>query len=193
MASDRFMYSKYLVRRKIFSLLGTKFHIYDPNGEVVFYSKMKSFRLREDIRLYTGEDMRTEVLMIKARRILDFSAGYDVIDSEANEKVGALKRRGFKSVLKDEWIFMDAGDREIGLVKEDSMILAFTRRFVTNVIPQGYRGYINGTPVCTFKQSFNPFVLKVTADFSEDINGLLDKRLGIAAAVLLCGIEGRQE
>jgi hypothetical protein len=88
---------------------------------------------------------------------------------------------------------MDAEDREIGFIREDSMLFAFLRRFLTNLIPQEYHGFINGTRVSTFKQNFNPFVLKIRADFSEDVKGLFDKRLGIAAAVLLCGIEGRQK
>jgi hypothetical protein len=154
---------------------------------------MKPFRLREDIRLYTGEDMQDEVLSIKARTMFDFFTAYDVIDSKTIEKVGTIKRKGFKSVLRDEWIFMDAEDREIGFIREDSMLFAFLRRFLTNLITQEYHGFINGTRVSTFKQNFNPFVLKIRADFSEDVKGLFDKRLGIAAAVLLCGIEGRQK
>jgi len=190
---DRFGHQTYLVRRKILKLLGGAFHIYDPTGTVVFYSQLKAFKLKEDIRLYTGEDMQTEVLLIQARQILDIAATYDVIDPASNEKVGALRRKGLKSILRDEWIFLDSSDREIGLLTEDSMALALVRRFLTNLIPQKYSGQINGTPVCTFKQNFNPFVMKITVDFSPDFSGLLDKRLGIAAAVLLCAIEGRQQ
>lgn len=190
---DRFAHQTYLVRRKILKLLGGAFHIYDPTGAVVFYSQLKAFKLKEDIRLYTGEDMQTEVLLIQARQILDIAATYDVIDPSSNEKVGALRRKGLKSILRDEWTFLDSSDREIGLLTEDSMALALVRRFLTNLIPQKYSAQIDGTPVCTFKQNFNPFVLKITVDFSPDFSGLLDKRLGIAAAVLLCAIEGRQQ
>ena len=125
MLSDRFMHSTYLIRKKILSLFGSKFHIYDPNGGLLFYSKMKPFRLREDIRLYTGEDMQDEVLLIRARTILDFSTAYDVIDSKTDERVGALKRRGFKSAIRDEWILMGSEGGEIGSIKEDSMFLLF--------------------------------------------------------------------
>src|SRR3989338_6072973 len=73
MANDGlFKHSQYLVRSKFFKLFGKAFHIYDPQGNLVLYSKMKAFKLREDIRLYTGEDMQTEVLLIAARKILDF-------------------------------------------------------------------------------------------------------------------------
>jgi len=191
--TDRFEHTTYLVRRKILKLFGAAFHIYDPQGNVVFYSKLKAFKLKEDIRIYTGEDMREEVLVIKARKILDFSSAYDVVDPTTNEKVGVLKRKGFKSILKDEWIIMDADDQDIGLIKEDSTALALLRRFLTgSLIPQKYYGEIDHNPVCTFKQNFNPFVVKINLDFSPDTNNLLDRRLGIAAAVLLCAIEGKQ-
>ncbi len=187
-----FRHESYLVRRKVFKLFGAAFHIYEPSGRVAFYSKQKAFKLKEDIRLYTGEDMRTEVLSIQARQIIDFSAAYDVIDSSINMKVGALKRKGMKSLVKDEWIIMDAEDREIDFIKEDSMTLALIRRLLTNLIPQKYYGEVKGEQICLFKQNFNPFVMKINLDFSMDQKSLLDRRLGIAGAILLCAIEGKQ-
>jgi uncharacterized protein YxjI len=190
--NSAFNHDNYLVRKKILTLAGAKFHIYDPLGNLVFFSKMKAFKLKEDIRLFTGEDMQTELLSIQARNIIDIAATYDVIDPASGEKVGALRRKGLKSILKDEWIFMDVNDREIGLIKEDSTFLALVRRFLTNLIPQTYFGDIGGRHVCKFKQNFNPFVTKINIDFGMDRERQLDRRLGIAAAVLLCAIEGKQ-
>lgn len=185
-----FGYPTYLVRRQILKLVGGAFRIYGPDGGLVFYSKMKAFKLREDIRLYTGEDMRTEILTIKARQILDISATYDVVDAESGEKVGALQRKGLKSIIRDEWNILDANDRPIGLLKEDS--LAILRRFI-NLIPQKFHVEVNGAPVCTYKQNFNPFTLRLAVDFTADQTNLFDRRLGLAAAVLLCAIEQRQQ
>jgi hypothetical protein len=200
MDSDRFALTTYLVRRKVFQLFGGTFYISDTSGTPVFYSRQKKFKLKEDIRLFTGEDMAQEVLTIKARQILDFSAAYDVVDPTTGEKVGAMKRKGLKSIVKDEWIFMNPYDQEIGFIKEDKATLAVLRRILagfvsslaTALIPQVYHGDIDGKAVCTFRQNFNPFVMKLTLDFSPDMSGLLDRRLGIAAAVLLCAIEGKQ-
>lgn len=191
--SEVFTHDSYVVRKKVFTVAGAAFHVYDPNGGLAFYSKMKAFKLKEDIRLYTGEDMHTEVLTIQARQIIDISAAYDVVDTATNTKVGVLKRKGLKSVVKDNWIMMDAEDREIGHIREDSTLLALLRRFLRKLIPQTYRGELNGEKVCVFKQNFNPFVMKISLDFSMDTKGLLDRRLGIAAAVLLCAIEGKQK
>jgi len=190
--ADAFQFSKYLVRRKVLKLVGGAFHVFGPNGEVVLYSQMKAFKLREDIRIYTGEDMQAEVLTINARQILDISATYDVKDSTTGEKIGVLQRKGLKSILKDEWVIMDANENQMGTIKEDNMALALIRRFLTNLIPQKYTGEVNGRAACTLKQNFNPFVMKIEVDFSQDAGGLLDRRLGLAAAILLCAVEGKQ-
>ncbi len=189
------IYSKnrYMIRRKVFKLVGGAFHIYDDEGRLAFYSKMKAFKLKEDIRLYSDETMQKELLTIQARQIIDFSAAYDVVDSVSGEKVGVLKRKGVKSIFRDEWIIMNNEDREKGFIKEDSAFLAFMRRFIINIIPQKYHGEIEGEKVCEFRQNFNPFVMKINLDFSLDEKGVLDRRLGLAAAVLLCAIEQKQQ
>ncbi len=191
LVSDRFGHRTYLIRRKVLKIFGGAFHVYDPAGEVVFYSRMKAFKLKEDIRVFTGEDMQTEVLVIKARQIIDFSAAYDVWDSISDEKIGVLKRKGLASLARDEWIIMDPFDRGVGTIQEDSLFLALLRRLI-GLIPQRYHAQIQGRPVCSYQQNWNPFVLKITVDFSDDTEGLFDKRLGIASAVLLSAIEGRQ-
>jgi hypothetical protein len=181
-----------MIRRKVLKIIGASFHIYNPNGGLEFYVKQKGFKLKEDIRVYTGEDMTKAVLLIQARKMLDISATYDVVDTITFQKVGALRRKGIKSILKDEWLILDCNDNEVGTIKEDSTALALIRRFLTNLVPQTFEGVLNFRKVFEFRQKFNPFIQKIDVDFSYDREKILDKRLGIAAAVLLCSIEGRQ-
>jgi len=190
--SERFSSPTYLVRRKVLTLVGAAFHIFDGEGRLVLFSKLKAFKLKEDIRLFTGEDMTEELLAIRARKVLDISATYDVTDSRTGERIGAVQRKGLRSVLRDEWVLRDATDREIGTVREDSVGLALVRRFLSNLVPQSFDVEMAGQKVATVRQNFNPFVLKLTVDFSGDPNGLLDRRLGLAAVILLCAVEGRQ-
>ena len=193
MKTDSFNHSTYLLRRKVFKIFGGAFHIFAPDGSLAFFSSQRAFKLKEDIRVYTDDTKQNEVLVIRARNVLDISATYDVIDSRDGAKVGALRRKGMKSILKDEWLFLDARDAEIGMIQEDSMALALLRRWVLGVLlPQTYHGTIAGKPVCRFSRNFNPFVSKVQLDFSPDVSGALDRRLGIASAVLLLAIEGKQ-
>jgi uncharacterized protein YxjI len=193
LAHGRFGQSRYMIRKKFFKLFGGAFHIYDEAGSVVFYSKMKAFKLKEDLRVFTDETMSEEVLSIKARNILDISATYDVTDSATGKPMGALRRKGLKSMLRDEWLILDVNDQEVGLIQEDSLMLALVRRLLSNLVPQTFQGTLGGAPVFTFRQRFNPFIPKIDLDFSVDTGGSQDRRLGIAAAILLCAIEGRQQ
>jgi len=75
------------------------------------------------------------------------------------------------------------------------MLKALVRRVVEAaafLLPQAYHATWDGQPVATFKQNFNPFIQKIVIDFSDDTDNLLDPRLGLAAAVLLCAVEGKQ-
>ena len=190
MSNELYTHNEYLLRRKVLTFAGAKFHIYDPDGNLAFYSKMKAFKLKEDIRVYHDEEMQQELLLIQARSVIDFSATYDVFDQTTGEKIGAYRRKGLKSMLQDEWLVMDANDNEVGLVKEDSTLLALVRRFVANIIPQTFHATIAGQQVWSFKQNFNPFVHKIKVSF-HDPN--FEKRMGIAGAILLAAIEGRQK
>lgn len=191
--TDRFNHSNYLIRKKVIKVFGDAFHIYDPQGELAFYVKQKAFKLKEDIRVFTSEQMTEEILVIKARSRIDFSATYDVFDSLSGESIGSFKRRGMKSLLKDEWVILDNQDREIGLITEDNMLLALVRRVLLSIVPQSFEGTIGQHHVFTFKQRFNPFIQKIELDFSMDTNQILDRRLGIAASILLGAIEGKQQ
>ena len=196
-ALDYITKENYVVRKKILKIFGGAFHVYDPMGEVVMYSKMKAFKLKEDLRIYTGEDMETELLTIKARNVIDLGATYDVVDAVSGEQVGALRRKGLKSMLKDEWLILDANDNEIGKVFEDNMGLALIRRFVgggllSALMPQKYHVEMGESEVAYFMQNRNPYVYKLSLDLTHDPEGKLDKRLAMAAGILMAGIEGKQ-
>lgn len=193
MGTSPYEHSTYLLRKQFLKVFGGSFRIYDPSGTLAFFASMKAFKLREDITIHPDENKSSTLLQIKARQILDFSAAYDIFDPNTGEKIGALKRRGFKSMLKDEWIIMDATDNDVGIIQEDSWGLALIRRFLTNLVPQTFHGEIDGTLVFKFKQQFNPFIQKITLDFSPDLGKKLDRRIGIAAAVLMSAVEGRQQ
>jgi len=187
-----FQHQKYLLQRQVFALTG-KFRFYDPMGNLVMFSEQKMFKLREDIRVYADENKTQEVLSIKARQIIDFSAAYDVVDTAFNQKIGTLRRQGWNSMLRDEWQVLDANEVQIGVLFEDSMGLAMLRRFLLGSwLPQNYDITFGEQRVADLKQRFNLFRYELDIDMSMDTAGQLDPRMGIAAGILLAAIEGRQ-
>lgn len=195
MSMARYQEPKFLAKKPLFSFLGRKFWIYGPDGSVQFYVERKAFSLKEAIKVFGDEAKTQHLLSIGARNILDISATYDVTDEATGKKVGALRRKGLKSILRDEWLILDTSDQEIGTIQEDSMAMAMIRRFVPggNLIPQKYSLSIGGQSVGFIKQHFNPFILKYDVDFSADGGNTLDRRLGIAAVTMMLIIEGRQQ
>jgi hypothetical protein len=187
-----FQYDQFLLKRQVLALTGI-LRIYNSQGQLVLFSQQKMFKLREDIRVYADETKSRELIYIQARQILDFSAFYDVIDSQYMTKVGGLRRKGFRSMVQDEWEVLDTQEHPLGVLKEDSLTQALLRRFLLGtLLPQNYDLTIGDARVADLRQRFNPFRYELDIDFQMDTEHKLDRRLGIAAAILLATIEGRQ-
>lgn len=186
--------SEFTIRRKVFTLFGASFHIYNPDGSLFGYCRQKAFKLKEDIRVYSDESMQTERLRIAARQIIDFSAAYDVISSATNQKVGAFKRKGWSSMISDTWLVLDPSDQEFGKIEEDGMALALMRRLLNlgAFLPQTFHLYDGQRKeLARFRTHFNPFIHRMTVTVNPGSN--LDWQLVLAAGILLVAIEGRQK
>ena len=188
-----FQYPHYLLKRQVFALTG-KLRFYSPDGTLVLFVAQKMFRLREDIRVYADESKGQELLLIKARNIIDWAAAYDVLDGASGQKIGVLRRKGWASMMRDEWEVLDAADQPVGRLFEDSVGRALLRRFLLgSLLPQDYDMTIGEGRVADLRQKFTFFGYQMMLDFSMDTAGRLDRRLGIAAATLLAIIEGKQQ
>jgi hypothetical protein len=182
----------FLARRKIFSF-APKLFIWDQNGDTLAFVRQKVFAIRDDVRIFTDQTQSFELLRIKGRNIIDFGAAFDVIDSLNGQKAGVLKRRGWKSLMRAEWIIMDALDQEIGTIREDSALLAAIRRLILKIIPQSFTFEVGGQVVGVAKQSWNIFAPTMTVDFTTDPGKMLDRRLVVAAITLLMTVEKNEE
>ena len=180
-------------RKQFFKLAGGAFRVYDTNERLLLFSEQKAFKIREDIRVYSDEAKANQVLAIRTQQILDISPTFDVIEMPSGEKAGSLKRMGLKSIIRDEWEIYDSSGTMIGKIEEDSTLFAILRRFLTNLIPQKYHFTVGGQMVGSFQQQFNPFVYRAAMDLSADTGKRLDRRLALAAGILLLAIEGRQD
>lgn len=186
---------EYTIRRKVFTIFGAKFHIYDAAGNLIGFSKQKAFKLKEDIRVYRDESMQQEFLTIHARSIIDFSAAYDVLDPKSGNRLGVLRRAGLASMFRDKWMVLDADENQVGTIEEDSAFLAIIRRTVdlaASLIPQGFSlKDSNGTVYAEYRTHMNPFVHRLTVRVLD--NCPLDQAVPLAAGILLAAIEGRQK
>ena len=187
--SDVFGLDSYLVRRKVFKILGAGFQVYNDAGKVVAYSAQKAFKLREDIRVFADERETRPLMRIQARQVIDFSACYDIVDERDRTVLGSARRKGLKSLLRDNWELLDADGRTVATLEEDSMAMALLRRFVGHLIPQNF-SLGEGSSAVHMSQHFNPFVYRLQVSILEGCQ--VDRRLIFGLAVLVAAIEGRQ-
>lgn len=192
---NAFEHDTYFAKMKFFKLFGNAIRIFDEQREnLLLYVKQKAFKLKEDITIFSDEQETKPVLKINARNILDFSAAYDVTDVATGEKLGVLRRKGMmSSFVMDAWEILDKNDAVIGKIQEDSWVMALIRRYLANIIPQKFNISIGDQPVGVAKQTWNPFLPQMRVDFTADTAKKLDRRLGLAAIVLLQVIEGKQK
>jgi hypothetical protein len=187
-----FTYDRYTLKRQVLALTG-KVRIFTPDGQLGLYSEQKMFRLREDIRVFEDETKARELLWIQARQVIDFAAAYDITDKTSGQKVGALRRKGWKSIVRDAWEVLNPIDQVIATIREESAGLAMLRRLLLgSLLPQRYEAIgSNESVLAHFQQQFHLFRYQMNIHFNPGPIQL-DRRLGLAAGILLAIIEGKQ-
>jgi hypothetical protein len=186
-----FQQDRFTAQRKLFRW-PPQFCFLDISGNTLAFLHKKVFTWKDDIRVFTDQTRSLELLTIKARKIIDWGSAFDVTDSIRHEKVGVLKRRGWKSLVRSEWLILDAFDQEVGRIVEQSATMAIVRRFLGTLVPQYYRFEIRGRQVGTARQGIALFAPRMEVDFSDDPGRTFDRRLAVAATVLLMILEERQ-
>jgi hypothetical protein len=184
--------SSYLICRKGLQQLGGGFTVCESSGGRLLYGRGRSFSFRDELRLYYADDRKREAMALKARKIATVGSAYDVVDPE-DGLLGSIVGKGLSALIQERLAILDPEGREIGTIREDSAALSLVRKLVTNLIPRRYDIEVSDMTVCrlTMRHSFPLAVLlahgarRVEVDLSDDFAKQLDKRLGLAAGVLL--------
>jgi hypothetical protein len=183
--NERFDYRFFKVRS---NLLGSKLTVSDRHGSEIFYVPIKDLRDSSEVEIFVDKRSKNSVLRIepvfpeikgwfkKIRGALSNPLHHNVVDSEADEKVGALRRETKTHVPQDEkWIFLDAEDREIGHLEP------LSSGFLGGKFE--HAGYIGDEQVCAMKSRNTIAGREVNVDFYKDEHCALDRRLSLSLAV----------
>lgn len=184
MLKNPFMCSSYSIMTQYRpNILGSSYRILA--GDIpVFYVDQK-FTLRDDIRIFADENKNMELLSIKARKLALVSAVYDVYDSRSGNKVGAFKNRGWNRNFIEKWIILDMHDSEVGYINTDDALTSV----ISTLIPSELTVTLVGSVLNNEVFRFHPSLFCMDVDFSMDKNNLFDRRMGIAAAVLVAIVD----
>jgi uncharacterized protein YxjI len=174
----------FTIKQKKLSL-GNKYYVEDSTGKTVAFIHQKLLKLKEDIRIFTDETMTHEIMKISQEQILDFSGSYQVMDSMSGQLLGILKRKGLKSMFKDEWQILNTQRQEVGLIKERGGFMWFLRRFIFKWIPYKYDILLHENPVGEITEKMQIIGDTYTLDLSKDPNVTLDRRLAVVCCVMM--------
>ena len=179
----------YRIRKKVWTI-GNKYWIEDASRKIVGFSKQKILKFKEDIRIYTDENMDKEIFKIQQQQILDIWGTFAVIDSQTNATLGYIKRKALMSTFAwDEWDVYDASNQLIGGIHE-SQGLGLLRKYLPGgaLIPEKMTMKINDIPVAEINQQF-----KIIGDIWElnciQIPQTLDRRVLLSGILLMGMIE----
>lgn len=174
--------TRYEVRQRI--SIGNKYTIYEEGADDPFLeSAQKKFRMKEDFR-FTDPETGDERFQVKADSVLDVAAAYDIVDTVSDERVGSVSRK-VKSFLKHEYDLRDADGDVVAVLKEDSMLKALVRRFLTTLVPFSYvLESPSGERLGSVSGAFS-----LRDRYTVDIEGDVDPRLVVIATVVVDAIE----
>ena len=99
--------------------IGTRIKIKDSAGRQVAYVRKQKFKLKENVGVYSDEAQRSLLFRMKADRMLDFSARY-AISGPDGHPIGAVGRRGVKSMWSSAYVLDDAYGTEAGSIHEEN-------------------------------------------------------------------------
>ena len=164
--------TRFQIRHKLFSLRKA-ICISDMSGHVLVTAALKSFRLGYHLRVYSEIHKRTEIFTIRPSATCGFRPTYEVLDTPSGNTVGMLKQNSGPVA----WMVMDANGREIGTVME--------------IRPSRYTltATVNGETAFRLRPRHRFQSRCMELDFPADSDRVLDRRIGIAVALLQTLVE----
>lgn len=179
----------YRIRKKTLTI-GNKYWIEDYNGTVLGFCKQKILKLKEDIRIYSDENMNDELFTIKQKQIMDMWGTFAVIDTHTNTELGYIKRNIMSELGRDSYEIYSIDNQLIGKIYESSLGRGLARKYVPGgaLMPEKMTLELNGQPVAEINQKF-----KIIGDIWEmdcqNVPSDLDRRVLLTCLLLMGTIE----
>ena len=162
-------------------------------GELVAFVEQKRMTFREQVTIFTDATKSAVLASFKARKVLDVSGAYDVLD-DTGAPLGVFRKLFKQSLLRSTWVLEQPGLDPI-TITERSLAIALFRR------PWGLLPYANEIPFFlrfhfdwTSGRRVGSFT-KVTRLRDHYVIELdepaLDRRVAIAQSVALDALQSR--
>jgi uncharacterized protein YxjI len=144
---------------KILSL-ASQFSVRDSGGNLIAYARQKILALKEAVTVFADEQQTRQLFSIKADRIIDWSARYN-FTSVQGANIGAVKRRGMRSLWKATYDILD-GDNPVMTIQEENPWIKMADALLSEIPILGiFSGYLFH-PVYLVTRGDNTPVMRMT-------------------------------
>jgi hypothetical protein len=185
---EAFVHASYTLVRPLFSW-SRIYRVHAPDGRLVAFVSQPWFRLRTELVMYSDEEQLHPILVLKNRRIAAVNMEHDLFDAQSGERLGVVRDRGWRSMYRDTWDILDAGERPAGLMVEDGSW--FWRRIV-RLIPGRHHIELGGREVARITQVFHLFRREFQLDILQ-VDDPIEPRFAIACALIAMMADLRRE
>ncbi len=170
-------------------------------GRPVCFVEQKRFKFKEDIRFFTDDTKRVEVMRLKARQRFDPAARYDITDADGG-KIGEIQKVFGASLLRSTYRLYDTSGEETAKATEKSLGVALFRRLVGFIpyvdnfadwLPIPYHFVFVRCDRVLATNTRRAWKIRdtYTIDLSGDPERTLDRRLVLATAVGMDALQAR--
>lgn len=121
--------------------LNPQVKVTDASGRVVLYTKQRAFKLKEAVTVFADVEQTRSLYTINADRVLDFNAKYNIADL-SGRPVGAVARKGRKSLWRAEYEVLDGGGRTLTIREENGWVKVADALLVEVPLVGIFSGYV---------------------------------------------------
>ena len=176
--------------------IASQIYVRDAGGNLIYYVKKKAFKLKEAIIVCADEAQTQTLYNINADRVFDFSARYNITDTQQNY-LGSIKRQGMRSIWKARYDLLSGETPDFNISEENGWVKVLDALLGEVPVVGMFTGYLfnptyivtraNGTPVMRLSKEPAFFEGKFKIDKLAEMTEAEEARvvLGLLMMVLL--------
>lgn len=179
--------SQYVIKRRFWSFFERVFRVFTADGQLIMYIKHPMLRLREEFTVHADEAQTRPLLLVKSKQVIAINFSYEVTDISTGHVLGAVQKKGLRSIIRDKFLILDPAGTEIGYAEEQGA--SFMRRLFPWLTSK-HAIFVGGQQVAYIKQRFRFFTKEFEVSMAPS---QLDPRFVLAVALLALIAEARRE
>ncbi len=177
----------FVIKRRFWSFFERVFRVFTADGPMFMYVEHPLLKLREEFTVYRDESKLQPMLLVKSKQVIAINYAYEVSDIDTGQVLGAVQKRGLRSIVRDKFIIYGPNGEELGYAEEQGASLL---RRIFPMLTSKHAIFVGGQQVAYIRQRFRFF----TKEFSVDLEpSQLDPRFVLAVALLALLAEARRE